>query len=62
MESICLIDVISHFFIDHVGLLVNAQKEPKKRTMILLASSSLASAGAARMPGITCTVSLVIVE
>lgn len=41
---------------------MNVQEGPKKRTMIILVSSSLESAGAVRMSGITCMVSLVIVE
>ena len=35
---------------------MSVQEGPKKRTMIILVSSSLESAGVARMPGLTCMV------
>ena len=50
------------FLVDYVGLHVNVQEGLKKRTMIILVSSSMESVGVVRMPGIACTVSLVIVK
>lgn len=50
------------FLVDYVVLHVNVQEGLKKRTMIILVSSSMASVGVVRMPGIACTVSLVIVK
>lgn len=41
---------------------MNVQEGLKKRTMIILVSSSMASVGVVRMPGIACTVGLVIVK
>ena len=50
------------FLVDYVGLHVNVQEGQKKRTMIILVSSSMESVGVVRKPGMACTVSLVIVK